>query len=198
MGETLRAFFAIDLPESIRGVARRVRSEIEIANPRAELRWVADANLHLTLKFLGDIEPREVPKLLARAASRVVRQEPFEATLSGLGAFPSLRTSKVLWLGIGQGSGEFAKLARKLEAAARGIGAQRERQPFRAHLTLARSRKPQRFDIASLPEVDSQSFSVDRVVLYESRLSSSGSTYVPLAQLPLGAEDSHFEFAPEL
>jgi len=195
MAESIRTFFAVDVPPEVRESAARVRAELE---PASELRWVAEENLHLTLKFLGDVDPLEVPKLLGRAVGRVARQQPFEVGVGGIGASPSLRASKVLWLGINQGSAELAKLARKLEAAGRGVGAARDRQPFRAHLTLARSRQPLAFELNSLPSVDSQSFCVDEVVLYESRLSSSGSTYLPLARLPLGANpDTPIELAPE-
>ena len=195
MAESIRTFFAVDVPPEVRESAARVRAELE---PASELRWVAEENLHLTLKFLGDVDPLEVPKLLGRAVGRVARQQPFEVGVGGIGASPSLRASKVLWLGINQGSAELAKLARKLEAAGRGVGAVRDRQPFRAHLTLARSRQPLAFELNSLPSVDSQSFCVDEVVLYESRLSSSGSTYLPLARLPLGANpDTPIELAPE-
>jgi 2'-5' RNA ligase len=196
MSESIRAFFGVAVPAAVRETALKVRNQLE---SRSELRWVPEENLHLTLKFLGDLERRELPKLIARAAGRLAQQEPFDARIGGIGAFQTLREADVLWLGITRGSAELAKLARKLDAAGRGVGAARDRQPFRAHLTLARCRPPQSFELSDLPEADSQSFCVDEVVLYESRLSSSGSTYLPLTHLPLGAgQDTNIELAPEL
>ena len=109
------------------------------------------------------------------------------------------RAAKVLWIGIGEGTSALARLARKLDAAGVGAGAPRERRPFRAHLTAGRLREPRRVAVDRFPAPAAAGFSVEEVVLYESRLSSSGTSYVPLARLPLGAEAVRaLEFAPEL
>ena len=194
---TVRAFFAVELPEAVRAeaanVARALRDEVG-----AGLRLTPVENLHLTLKFLGDVAQDVLPRLLARAAVRLAPERPFEVTLAGLGAFPNARAARVVWIGAGAGAAPLAKLARKLEAAGKGVGAPRERRPFHAHLTLARLREPRRVPIERLPGPDSGGFSVEEVVLYESRLSSSGASYSPLARLPLGADAVAPEFAPEL
>lgn len=196
MSEAVRAFFAVALPPDARAEAARVRDALA-ADCEAPVRWVADESLHLTLKFLGAIRPDVIPKLLGRASSRLAREQPFRVDLAGVGAFPNGRAARVVWLGIGEGAGELAKLARKLEAASRGV-AQRERRPFRAHVTLGRLRDPAPVPVERAPAPDSCSFSVEDVVLYESRPSSAGVAYIPLARLPLGAEADPSDFAPEL
>ena len=120
--------------------------------------------------------------------------------LTGFGALPDARAARVLWLGVGKGGRELARVARKLDAAAASIGVERERRPFQAHLTLGRLRRPQRVRLERLEAPGGIAFSVEEVILYESRLSSDGARYVPLARLPLvEVEDAEArEFAPEI
>jgi 2'-5' RNA ligase len=198
LSEPVRAFFALELsPETRDAVASAV------ASLRAELpegvRWLAPENAHLTLKFLGDVPRDALPKLLARAASRLARESPLQVTLGGLGAFPNARAARVIWLGVSEGAAALARLARKLDAAGRGVGAPRDRRPFQAHLTLGRLSVPRHVPLERLVAPTPSSFRVEEVVLYESRLSSSGAVHSPLARLPLGLDESSAtEFAPEL
>jgi 2'-5' RNA ligase len=197
-GDPLRCFFAVELPPSLRDAV-----QLALAGMRDELpegvRWVDPEAVHLTLKFLGELPPEALPKLLARAASRLSREQPFTVGLAGAGAFPHARAASVLWIGVSEGASSLARLARKLDAAGRGIGAPRERRPFRAHLTVGRLHEPRPVPVERLAGPESAGFRVEEVVLYESRLSSSGASYAPLARLPLGAEAGRaLEFAPEL
>jgi 2'-5' RNA ligase len=198
VSDGVRAFFAVDLPADVRAEAGRVRDAMQQVVP-SQARWIDDSNLHLTLKFLGEIPSDAIPKLLSRAAGRMAATEPFHVTLAGTGAFPSPRAARVLWIGVGEGLSQLAKIARKLDAAGRGVGAPRERRPYRAHLTVARLREPTAVPVELFSPPEPSGFSVEEVVLYESRLSSSGATYLPLARLPLGADDAEAsDFAPEL
>ena len=194
--EPVRAFFAIDLPEGVRKEVAELSERLRRELPRG-VRFPSEESWHLTLKFMGDLPRALLPKLLARASARLQLEAPFEVGLAGLGAFPNARAARVIWIGVGEGGARLAKLARKLDAAARGVGAPRERRPFHAHLTIGRLREPQQVRLERLPAPSSSGFSVEEVVLYESRLSSSGATYSPLARLPLGADGDVIEFAPE-
>ncbi len=196
--ETLRAFFALDLPSSARECAERAALELRSAIPKG-VRWVPAENLHLTLKFLGDVAARHVPSLVERALAKLAPVSPFEVALSDFGALPNARTARVVWLGVSQGSREMARIARKLDAAGASIGVERERRPFRAHLTLGRLRAPARVPLERAARPEEISFRVQEVVLYESRVSSNGARYSPLARLPLiEVEDAEArEFAPE-
>ena len=198
-GETLRAFFALDLPSTARERAARAAVELRRAIPEG-VRWVPAENLHLTLKFLGDVGERQVPRLVERAAAKLQPVPPFEVVLSGFGALPNARTARVVWLGVRKGGREMARIARKLDAAGASIGVERERRPFRAHLTLGRLRSPARAALERAVTPEEISFRVQEVVLYESRLSSDGARYSPLARLPLiEVEDAEArEFAPEI
>jgi len=193
-----RLFFAVELPPEVRAEALRVGAEMR-RRLGAAARFTPEENLHLTLKFIEELDAAGVPRLLANAAPRLAAVEPFRATLQGSGAFPGLRAARVLWIGIGEGRAALARIARKLDQSAGRQGVPRDRRPFRPHLTLARLREPAALDAGSLPAPESLAFPVGEVVLYESRLSSAGATHVPLTRLPLGAgEAASIEFAPEL
>jgi 2'-5' RNA ligase len=198
MSDQLRVFFAAALSNEARACAAEAVERLRAAAP-PQVRWVPAENQHLTLKFVGEIHEGHVDRLVERAAAKVASAKPFEVALAGFGAFPSAREARVLWLGIAQGAGALAKLARKLDAAARVAGAERERRPFAAHLTLGRLREPARIELERLVPPESVAWTVEEVVLYESRLAPGGARYVPLAHLPLGAGegDPNDEFAPE-
>ena len=192
-----RLFFAIELPPEVRAEAARIASAMRerLATPA---RWTPDENLHLTLKFIEHLDEDRIPKLLASAGAKLAAHAPFRIELQGSGAFPSQRAARVLWLGVGEGRTQLARIARKLDASAGRHGVPRDRRPFRAHLTLARLREPTPVAADSLLLPDSTPFTASEVVLYESRLSSAGATHFALTRLPLGAsEGSSIEFAPE-
>jgi 2'-5' RNA ligase len=199
VSDRLRAFLAVDPPAELRARLLEAAERLRAAAPSGA-RWVAAENLHLTLKFLGEIREDDVPRLVERASAKLAGEAPFEVAFAGFGAFPNAREARVLWLGAVRGAGALAKLARKLDAAARAIGAERERRPFEAHLTLARLRDPARVELERIPALDSVAWTVEEVVLYESRPSPGGPRYVPLAHLPLraGADAEDNEIAPDI
>jgi len=197
VSDRLRAFLAVALSDEARACAARAIEILAGALPSG-VRWTPPENQHLTLKFLGEIGEDRIDALAARARAKLATVAPFEVALAGFGAFPNAREARVLWLGVAQGSAALARLARKLDGAARIAGSERERRPFSAHLTLGRLREPARVEIERLAAPASPSWSVSEVVLYESRLAPDGARYVPLAHLALGAGlDPSNEFAPE-
>jgi len=197
VSDRVRAFLAVPLPESARACAGEAIETLRGAVPD-DVRWTPPENQHLTLKFLGEIQEDRVDALVERASAKLAGIAPVELALGGFGAFPSAREARVLWLGVSRGAGVLAKLARRLDSAARVVGAERERRPFAAHLTLGRLRAPARVEIERLPAPNAVAWTASEVVLYESRLAPDGARHVPLAHLPLGAGlDRDSEFAPE-
>ncbi len=193
-----RLFFAVELPPEARAEAVRVAGLMGEVLPGAA-RFTPEESLHLTLKFIPELGSDRIPKLLASAVPKLAAVEPFRVELRGSGAFPNLREARVLWIGVGEGATPLARIARKLDQSAGRQGVPRDRQPFRPHLTLARLREPAALAVDALPVPETLAFSVEEVVLYESRLSSSGAVHSPLARLPLGLDESSAtEFAPEL
>jgi RNA 2',3'-cyclic 3'-phosphodiesterase len=135
-----RLFFAVELPSETRN---RLRAALEGFAATAPLpgRAVPAANWHLTIRFLGDLEPGG-----GEAARRTVRATDlgpaFAACIGGLGAFPRPERARVVWAGITRGTTRLAELAARTEAAVRAAGLLPERRPYRPHLTLARLRTP--------------------------------------------------------
>jgi len=155
------------------------------ALPTDAFRLTAPERVHLTLKFLGEVPPEDLPRLDS-ALGRAARQaEPFDAAISGFGAFPSATRARILWAGIGQGAEAFRALSRAVEDLLEPEGFAREDKPFVPHLTLGRARRPVRLAPvgADIPDLG---FSVGVLDLVESRQGGSGVAYLVLARHPLG------------
>ncbi len=192
MSEPVRAFLAVELSEDVQGEIARAAEPLREIAP-GDARFVPPDNLHLTLKFLGNLETQNLPRLLRGALPRLAKAEPFEIELGGFGAFPSARAARVLWVGVSEGVVQLARLARGLEAAASRVGVERERRPYRGHLTVARLREPAEVPIVGLEGPSGLKVLVREVVLFRSDLSQTGARYSPMARIPLGAAARDFE-----
>ena len=174
-----RLFTGIELPEAIRdGLAR-------LKVPMAGARWIEPRNLHITLRFVGDIENASADTfadLLARTSV-----DRFDARVMGVGTFGGAEP-RVLWAGIEAGP-ELAELARANDRAARGAGLPAPEHPFRAHVTLARLRYPRVTEIARFLErhgrLASEPFGVEEFVMFSSRPKTGGGPYVVEEVYPL-------------
>jgi 2'-5' RNA ligase len=175
----IRTFIAVSPP-------REVRLEVEegIRKVRAfasDAKWVSSDNFHFTLRFLGNIEEERLD-LLAECVAKSVRGEaPFEVTLSGLGAFPSVMKPRVLWVGTGQGADRLSGLARLVEAGLRKKGFGKADKAFAPHLTVARWRRPQRSpkfaEFMESQSLEAGPFRVEAVHVMESKLRPQGPVY---------------------
>jgi RNA 2',3'-cyclic 3'-phosphodiesterase len=173
-----RLFIAVDIDEATRAqvstIATRAR---ELIGPQIKASWVRTDRLHLTLQFLGQVDER-VEQRVRKVLAAPIRSAPFDATFDGLGYFPNRGSPRVLWLGINGGLEQL----RALYAAVGG------KESFTPHLTLARFRdRVPRRGLARIEGITASAgpSRIDRVTLYESRLSPAGPTYVPLATAPL-------------
>lgn len=184
----IRAFIAIELPPEIQ---TRLQSAAETMRSGRTLavRWVSPGNIHLTLKFLGEIDPARLPRLregLELAAS-VCR--PSELVVGGLGAFPNNRQPRVIWVGV-EVPPQLQELARAVDTAAEKIGCPREDRPFAPHLTLGRVQKQAaREEIAQISQALASTsvgelgrFTATGFTLFRSDLRPSGPIYTPLAR----------------
>ncbi|MGI6401616.1 MAG: RNA 2',3'-cyclic phosphodiesterase [Thermoguttaceae bacterium] len=202
MRSVMRAFVAIDIFSGIRQMTRKALRPLQRAFP--DVKWVDDANFHITLKFLGTNVPtsdiRDIVNALERACKDV---EPFDLTLEGCGAFPDMSNPRTLWIGITDGTAEVSALAEKIEDELEKIGYPREGRKFSPHLTIGRARKRDRNvgsinheEVATLAEklgkLDQVYFgtnSVESITLYCSELDRRGPKYEPLATIDFGGED---------
>jgi 2'-5' RNA ligase len=191
-GQTpLRVFCAVELPDELRSrVGERVRRlRAEFSDVRAS--WEKPEKLHITLKFLGDIERARVAVLSDAAARAAAGVEPFELTIHEPGSFPPHGQPRVLWLGIVDVFGRLAVMQRALEEECATVGFPRESRAFKPHLTLARLRSPHgaRELAAAHRETpfEPQRFKVSELIVMRSELGPGGSRYTPLSRHRLGA-----------
>ena len=199
----IRTFIAIELDAPLRGALAefqtRLRSRVmKELNPDARLQWVRLESIHLTLKFLGDIEESQVSEVHAALALAVASRARFALAVGGVGVFPDLRQPRVLWVGLGEGEGERAgkepliQLAGSIDEVLEVIGFPRERRPFSPHLTLARIKEGARGIGRALTASGVMTepaqlgrLPVQAVSLMKSELRPSGAVYTRLGDAPL-------------
>ena len=206
----IRAFIAVELPESLREAITKIQDALKGAlsgsgvrtdakNSDMRLQWVRAESLHLTLKFLGDIEPEQVEVLRAALSEAIAGIAPFSVELEGIGGFPDTRAPRVVWAGVRPGGQPpLMRLASAVETALVLCGFPPEEKPFSPHLTLARVKGRSRALGNVLYSVQTHSSSgvlgtlpVRSIGLIKSELRPSGSIYTPLFRLPLrGPEET--------
>lgn len=186
----MRLFFSLDLPPDLRSKAWSRSLEIQQDCRSLNAKWVQEENLHFTLIFLGETPPDRL-ELVKHAARRAAQQaRPFEASLAGLGVFPSTRQAKVLWLAIDKGQDQFKGLAQQLSAFLTETQVPFDLKEPKAHLTLARFRVPAILEgrpagHLQRPDPALGSWTVTEFILYESHLSPHGPTYQSLEKFKL-------------
>ena len=184
----MRLFLAVFPPAEVQRAAFGLVETLR--RPGDGVSWVKPANLHYTLRFLGELGEDGARRAAEAATEAAAKSRAFAAALGGLGAFPDPRRARVLWIGMSEGGEALVALARDLDRALakRGFGA--PDKPFSPHLTLGRVREPRCDWTVALAEarlVDDPvaRFSVDRICVVESQLSPRGSIYTVRAEAPL-------------
>jgi 2'-5' RNA ligase len=187
----LRAFVAVEIPLQLREAVCRATAPLQ-KGIQSVVRWVPMDNMHLTLKFLGDVSPANVDML-----SQMLRAEAdlfpcFELRLSGLGAFPNSKRPRVLFIGI-QAPVTLEALHRGIDSASHRLGYESEERGFSPHLTIGRVKQnvtatEQQTIRRALEETRIDALGtarVDSVHLYKSDLRPTGSVYTRLYSAPL-------------
>jgi len=187
----LRAFIAVEIPAEIQQNIDRKTAHFR-QTIHSLVRWVPPQNIHLTLKFLGDVSPNSLEFLRQMLRTEAENLPAFDLLLAGLGVFPNLKRPRVIYIGI-QAPVTLDLLQRAIESASRRLGYEAEERPFSAHLTLGRVRQ-------NANAVDQQQIRraiegtqvdvlgttrVDSVHLYKSEINPGGSIYTRLYSAPL-------------
>jgi 2'-5' RNA ligase len=190
-GASIRAFFAIELSEPARRAAAELAAAL-CARPGGDaVRWVRPESLHVTLRFLGDVEPGRAEALAAQVREQVAALAPFELRLAGLGSLPPNRRPRVLVLEL-EPQEPLAALALAVERGVVAAGCAPERRAYRGHLTLGRVRErgaPPSLEGLPVPPAD---FAVGEAVLFASQPQPGGSVYTPLARAALRGGPNEF------
>lgn len=194
--QRLRVFCAAELPEDVRArVAAHVARLQEVSSSTLKINWERAEKLHLTLKFLGELESARV-EALTRAVQRAAESvERFELSLREAGAFPVGGNPRVLWLGLSDDTHRLARLHEQLETECAGEGFPREARVFHPHITIARIRVPNDAAraVANLHREmifapAAATFTVNEVTIMQSQSGAGGSRYTPLSRHGLKTE----------
>lgn len=180
----MRAFIAIELPEEIRSALAALQEKLKASG--ADVKWVEPQNIHLTLKFLGDIDDELREKIGAALCEVAASNQPFQAAVGLCGAFPNMDYPRVIWVGISEGDTQTKKIARELEDKLSKLGIAKEERAFACHITIGRVRSPsgkknltraladQAQNLAKLKPL----FNISKLTLFKSTLSSKGPVYL--------------------
>ncbi|TFH34386.1 MAG: RNA 2',3'-cyclic phosphodiesterase [Anaerolineales bacterium] len=190
----LRAFIAIQLPTSIQDSLERYLDQLQSALSPTPIGWIPAKNIHLTLKFLGDIPPDLVEPILAILKQAAGQSTDFELGIRGLGCFPQPRRPRILWLGVEPTGSQLMKLQHEMDAALESLNFKPEGRRFHPHLTLGRVKKSARLDqietlsrrLTLVEQPDFGTFKAQSIHLIRSELRSQGAVYTQLGSVILG------------
>ncbi len=190
MSETIRAFIAFPLPEGVIAFLREAQNELKSQGFPA--RWVRPENIHLTLKFLGDINLRDLEGIAAAIHDAAEGRRPVSFKALGLGVFPAIRRARVVWVGVAGEVDRIADCRKALDARLSTFGIGAEKRPFRGHLTLGRLKgraPPEKLleAIKTRSATASRLVVADRLVLFRSDLRPDGAVYTELLSVALGS-----------
>ncbi|MGK2943524.1 MAG: RNA 2',3'-cyclic phosphodiesterase [Desulfuromonadales bacterium] len=190
---SVRAFLAIPLPQQLKDAVKTLQRNLQAQIPDA--RWVRPENLHLTLHFFGDVEQETLEKIKVSVLSVKGCKRPFPVEVKGLGAFPNRHRPRILWLDL-EPKDQLRQLYENCREQLQHVGPVTESRPYSPHLTIGRlrQRKSCLTDLnaltASIGGKRVGRFSVDRLILFESRLRADGAEHIPLLTVNLD-ESNH-------
>lgn len=189
MHDTVRTFIAVKIPENITSGLGDLQQGLK--HHEIDIRWVRPENIHLTLKFLGDVQTKDIDNI-SRA---ITRTADGIATISlkakGIGVFPGIKRPRVLWVGL-TGQLEFLmQLQQTLDSNLKDIGLLQEKRPFKGHLTIGRIKtrmnaKKLGDALIAFRNFETETFIADKIILFKSELKPQGAVYTQLASAPLG------------
>ena len=186
----IRVFLAVEISSGIRENLFSLQQELKNILP--PINWVRPESIHLTLKFLGYVEPSLVSQLLSVLEPIGKQQDGFSIEAQGLGVFPQVKRPRVFWVGFTGNTQALQNLVLEIEAALEPLGFLPEEKPYHPHLTLARIKRDNAIVGSALVEngilhSDQQlgTLLIERFILFQSNLDSFGATYTPLGFVQL-------------
>jgi len=187
----MRVFIAIQLPEAVKNKLYFLQNKLR--EDKENISWVNPSNIHLTLKFIGEITDNKLQEIIKGAESALQGSLQFNITIANLGVFPDPGHPRIIWAGIKEGNTEIIKLACALEESLERIGITREKREFFCHITLGRvkslintpgltARIKELNNVLSNEDI---AFEAKRITVFRSKLKSNGPVYEALKELNL-------------
>jgi RNA 2',3'-cyclic 3'-phosphodiesterase len=186
----IRTFLALDLNDQTR--QRLVRAVAELPVGQAKIRWVESENLHVTVKFLGEVADADAVNVCRVVADAAGLVEPFDFQVRGIQAVPARGDLSMFWAGVADADGRMAAMFEVIEAALEELGFSREQRDFRPHVTLGRVKYARdahglRAAAARVAETDFGCVAADGIVVYSSQLTPEGPIYAPMGRGPFAS-----------
>ena len=183
---SIRTFIAVELPDDIK---QEIGDFISQLRPQIRgVRWVEPLNLHLTMKFLGNVEEDSINKIVNGVSEVAQHHSHFIIQMENFGAFPGMKRPRVLWIGVKNGLNELSQLAASVENKMVKLGFELESRKFSPHLTVGRVRRGKRVYIPQdVPSFGPVEFDVTTVTVMKSTLTPEGPIYDPLRIANLSA-----------
>ena len=188
MPPTIRTFIALQLPPSVISLLEKVQEDLKSMRLRAK--WVRPENIHLTLKFLGNIAPDDID-IIGRAMMDAVDDfAAIDLVARGVGVFPGIKRPRVIWVGLGGQIQLLFAMQCMLEDNLAALGFKKEKRPFKGHLTLGRFRQTANANtirqiMREYANLYSEEFTASRIILFKSDLKPTGAVYSQLLQADL-------------
>ena len=188
MTRPIRCFIAIEIPETIQNQLARIQGTLRNRIQKAS--WVKPGNIHLTLKFLGDVDPEDLESIGAVIGGVASRHRGFSLHIGGLGAFPNFAHPRVLWIGAKAGGDRISVLAQDINLALSDCGFSLDTKKFNPHLTIARLKeridlRPYTSQYRQYDRIDGAEMSVNTISLIHSQLHPTGAIYSTLQSYSL-------------
>jgi 2'-5' RNA ligase len=179
-----RIFVAIDISDKARASVADYIENLRRHFAQIRVGWERAEKLHLTMKFLGDIDETRLENLIEAVENTARQVSDFKLQISSTGVFPSLKKARILWLGLEDEKGSLRNLNEILEVECEKLNFAKEKRDFKPHLTIARLREPHKSLELVRAHVENDfktsSFDVNEVIVFQSELQTSGSLYTPL------------------
>ena len=186
--ELIRAFIAIELPAKIAQELEKIQDKLK--DETNKITWVKPENIHLTIKFLGDIETNKIDSIAKVLEDAADNLSSFKISIKGVGAFPTIENPRVLWVGIEEDDTNVSQLYNNLEHGLTTLGFEKEQRAFKPHLTLGRikflkDKRTLKQHLEKVAGINLGKFEVGSFYLFKSKLTPEGAVHTKLKEVKL-------------
>ena len=187
----MRSFIAVKISSDQRNkIAELIR---DFRRYDTGVKWVRPENMHITLKFLGEVDKKILPEIFNSLEKSLTNDQVFDFNLKALGCFPNVRRPRVIWVGIDRGANNLKALAAKVDSVLMDFGFEKEKRGFSAHLTIGRVKDPHGVNLVTDQfeklRFDTEQCLIEEVVFFQSILKREGPTYIPHKIVKLKTSD---------
>ncbi len=183
----MRTFIAIELPQELTSQIDQLQTVLRKTS--ADVSWVKPQNVHITLKFLGEVREEKIEEVYQATEQSVKELRKFQVNLQGLGGFPNMKRPRVIWIGVEKGKEVLAQVYPKVEEEFFRIGFAKENRDFTPHLTIGRVKSPKNLERLAVEinqtKFQTEEFEIKDVVVMKSTLLPTGAVYTPLKKVLL-------------